>query len=616
MPIGDNMYSIDLETAPINPSTNPYALEPYRAGKDSMITLFSIHGPHGYSALYHYKMDNFIDLMKSEMMQLKGKVVYCHNAIFDVSFLLATLGKEYVDGVRWRDTAILYKWLVNGQKASDMHLSYSLKACVQRALKDHPDTPRFLNVKSESVAAGENFDYWLDRAILDSKLTLALAERLESRLEGDNSGYIVTCNAILPIAEGYVKGIGVDEGYLRHYSEELVTHQKELLDDLNIKGSVITSSKQLADLLFYRWNLEPEGLTPKGEPSVSVDNLLRIQQKSKDARLDKVMEYRNLSTINSKYIQGFYRSFNYLKSHTIHGQPRLLSTNTGRMTYSTKFFDKEDFQTSIAMHQLPRKNKAIKRCLRPPEGYKVLYMDVSSQEGRIMAIQANEENMIRSYNEGICLHADLTEAIFGTPYEDIFRANIDGHPKELVEQRQAGKLTNLSSFYRIGAKALAAKFFTTYGYDISIQTAQSYLRAFSIKNPGVREYWKTAIANAKRTGYAEAWGGWKYRIDTLDWKGESNAINHPIQGSGAIQIYATISIMNKNFPELILVSQVHDSLAYFIPEKDCIKTAKAIRDFLNSYNYGYLLNFNQTVPIIVDAHIGDNFADLRSINNG
>lgn len=619
------MYGLDIETTPKEKfkKEGASALEPYRVFSDEAeISALSVWGPSGLEVCIHYKMPNFRELIEKAIQNLCGQEVYCTNTVFDTSFLIATIGMESMRRVKWRDTAILNKWLVNGQKADALNVSYSLAESAKRYLKDWDKLEEFLDVKKQKVQAGDNFEYWLERNILDSEATYLIASKLEEHLHKmDNyRGYIITCNTILPIAEGYVTGIPIDVDEVNKYEKYLINKQQEILKEINkpsnsytVSSSTLTSPKQLSELLYNIWGLQSPVTTPKGSPSTSHESLLMLREKHFKDRpeISLIMEYKTCATYLSKYVKGFRESISYLGKPCIHGQPRILSTITGRMTYSTKFFKK--FQTSIALHQLPRKDKNTKRCMKAPKGYKVLYMDFSAQEGRVMAIRAPEPRMIESYNKGIDLHSDLTEEIFGTPYKDIVKANREGEPSSIVEQRQAGKLTGLSSFYRIGAKSLAGKFFSTYEYTIDIRTAQSYLIAFKRKYPGVVEYWNKAINFAKSKGYAEAFGGWRYRLESFDWKGESSSINHPIQGGGSMLTYAAIAVISKNWPQAIMVSQVHDSIAYFIPEDNSKALASEILTFMNNYDYGKLLGFNQTVPLIFDGGIGDNFADLEAI---
>lgn len=609
----NELFSLDIETAPTTPTDLPFALEPYRVlSGQAEITSVALHGPNDFSFQAHYKQDTFHKDVKDMLERLIGKKVYAHHAIFDIAFLLATFNFDAVKSIRWRDTALLEKYLVNGQKADRRNVSYSLKDAVKRHFYDHPDTDEFLGIKNREVKAGEEFDYWLLRGRMDAMFTFMLAMKLETYLKPEiERGYIVTCNSMVPIARGWVHGIQVDTESLAEYEKTVVARQKEICAELGVNASQLSSDKQLANILFNDYGLKPVGFTPKGAPSVSAENLQRLHQAHDDHRLDLIMEFRKLKTMMSKYVNGFKNSIKYIGENKIHGAPRVLSTITGRMTYSSKLLKK--YQVAIAQHQLPRKEKSIKRAMVPPKGYVVLYVDFSAQEGRVMAIVAPEPTMIAAYNNNIDLHSDLTEEIFGTPYDVIYAANKSGKPEEIVEQRQAGKLTGLSSFYRIGAKALAGKFFSTYGYDISIPVAQSYLTSFKRKYPGVPQYWDRAIGDAKINGYAEAFGGWRYRIDTFDWKGESSAINHPIQGGGSMLTYAAISVIGKKWEDATMVSQVHDSLAYFIPEEGALEMAREIIRYMSNYDYGKLLGFEQTVPLLLDGGIGPNFADIVSV---
>lgn len=608
------IYALDIETASKVKTDLPYALEAYRVKRDQVeITSIAVHCSDGDSYQIHHKMDFFNEKIKDLLSSLAGEIVYCHNTIFDTAYMLATVGIDRLRPIKWRDTAILNKYLINGQKADEQRISYSLMNCVKRAIKDDPELEEFLDVKKQQVKAGEDWDYWLKRGRMDAKFTLLLAEKLLTYMKPEmEAGYVVTSSAILPLAQGVVMGIPINADEVDRYEKDALAKQAKLAAEIGVAGTVITSNKQLTNLLFNTWGYEPIGLTPKGAPSVSAENLLRLHQKySSDPRIQAVMDYKKIATMMSKYIKGFRNAREYIGEWTIHGSPRILATVTGRMTYNSKLFKKH--QTSIALHQIPRKDKGIKRCMVAPPGFKIMYMDVSAQEGRMMSIIAPEPRMIKAYNEGIDLHSDLTETIFGTPYEEIVKANTLGEPKAIVEQRQAGKLTGLSSFYRIGASSLANKFFSTYEYDITVQTASSYLSAFKHKYPGVVKYWRSSIGEARQKGYAEAIGGFRYRINKFDWKGESSAINHPIQGSGAIQTYAAIGVISKTWLEPILVSQVHDSLAYFVPEDDALRIAKEVKAKMDRFNYGELLGFEQTVPFVMDVSIGDNFADLVDV---
>jgi len=609
------MHTLDIETAPNETTDNPYALEPYRVKTgQSRITSIAISNGKDITQYYDGQGD-FRQSVTMALTALAGEEVYAHNAVFDVAFLIATFGIDVVRNIKWRDSMLLAKYLCNGQKAEEARTSYSLKACIERWCDDHPDYEEFLAVKDETHAAGEDTEYWLKRGRMDADLTHHLVEFLTSKLDDDiRTGFVVTCAAIVPIAEGWVQGIPVDFNRLDKYVKDTQSKMEEIIKEVGVPGTMMTSAKQLGGLLYDKWELPVLKRTPKGSPSTDKETFIRLCLEYPDhEKLQLIRKYRTMNTMMSKYVGGFERSRAYLQQDIIHGQPRILATKTGRMTYASKYFKKDKYQTAIALHQIPRKETEIKACMVAPPGYKVLYLDVSAQEGRFMAIVAPEPTMIKGYNEGLDLHSVLTEEIFGTPYDSVVLANDTGEPKETVEQRQAGKLTGLSSFYRIGAKALARKFLETYEFVITQSTAFSYLNSFKRRYPGVVKFWQESIGLARRNGYAEAIGGWRYRISKLDWMGESNAINHRIQGSAAIQTYATMGVIHKKWPECILVTQVHDALIYFVPEAESTQTAIELKRYMDAYNYGDLIGFNQTVPIILDVALGNNFGELTNV---
>ena len=137
-----------------------------------------------------------------------------------------------------------------------MNVSYSLKACVKRAIKEDPDLEEFLAVKERKVDAGDDEEYWRWRGRLDAKFTCLMAEKLLEKLTPDmTSGFVVTCNAILPVAQGWVHGIPIDFNTVAKYEAIAHTQQSMLLSQIGVSGSVLTSTKQLGNLLFNEWAL-------------------------------------------------------------------------------------------------------------------------------------------------------------------------------------------------------------------------------------------------------------------------------------------------------------------------------------------------------------------------
>ena len=539
----------------------------------------------------------------------------CHHALFDVSWLYAITGDySLINDIHWIDSRLLSKWYSNGQDAENKRLSHSLVNSCNRHLKDHPLLETFNDVKFRDVTPGENYDYWLDRNRIDTLMTLDLFKAIWKKFPLPMvRGFMIEQHCIAPICKGYGEGIPFDCIGAKRLDNEYEAKKLKYCKELDISPTVLTSPKQKQELIFGDWGLIPTKLTPTGKPATSHDVLMRLHQKANDERFDLLMKAIKCATLQSKYTKGFGRVNEYVKEPILHGSPTIFGTYTGRMSYSNKTTKKQIHQCSIAMHQLPRKDKEVKQLLFAPEGMGIIAIDANSQETRIMAIQSGDSTMIHAYQNGMDLHSVMTSTIYGRPYEDVVSGNRRGDI-EIVEERQSGKLLNLSCQYRIGAEALASKFFTTYEQDISVSTSRRYLSLYKRQYPGVIRYWDDSIRSAKSRGFAETLAGRRYELEKLDWSGESSAINFPIQGSGADHCYATIALINKYRPDLTLALQLHDGLYYFCPLEDMDNTITQLVEFTKGDVYSKLWDKDLPIELPYDGSISlRTFGDIKEI---
>jgi len=596
----EDISALDVETAPTVKTDNPYALEPWRCSQGKAeITCLTVVNKSIKTITKDQKATDIVPTL----IELSNEYVVCHNALFDVAWLFAEVCKlkpeqdayDIIRSIKWLDTMLLSRWLSNSQHAEMIKLSHSLIECCNRHLRGDPRLERFNDIKNMNIKPGDNIEYWLERNVFDTQMTLDLFKAMWAKLpEEQRQGYLIEQQCIAPIARGWVHGIPFDLEFAKDLHKKLESKKVELCKSLGVPTTVLTSPKQKQNLIYNRWGIRPTKRTPSGAPSTAHEVLMRLHQDLNDPRFDKLMAAIKIATIQNKYTSGFVRSAEYVGENKLYGAPRIFGTYTGRMTYSNKTTKKQIHQCSIALHQVPRKAKSIKHCMKIPEGYSLLAIDANSQELRWVAEKSGDEKLLQGYQKGLDLHSDMTSSIYGRPYEEVVKGNKDDI-KEIVEERQSGKLLNLSCQYRIGPPALAEKFFTNYEKNIDIGTARRYLSLYKRQYPGVVRYWDTAIENARSKGYAETVGGRRFKISKFDWSGESSAINFPIQGSGADHTYATINLMNDMFPWAILVLQLHDGLYYFCPKEKTEYTLKSMCQITNTDVYEHI--FNKPLPI-------------------
>ena len=633
-----DIFTLDIETRPLDGGEFS-ALEPWRVRQGKAeISSISVCRPDTVVRIVNDKARHVWEQEVSDLLRsLKGQRVFAHYAGFDISWIIATLQHDKfksipyeVTDIHWADTVLLMKWLINGQIAEDSKFSYTLANLVETFLPDHPLTASFLRMKAQDVKAGEDNEYWESRGDMDVIMTKALAEKMIVKVpESMRVGLMTEWSDLPAIANSWVNGIPIDVNKIEVVEETINTNMSRFSERIGVAGTVITSPKQLGNLLFNQWQLKPWSYTPTGSPSTAGDDLLWIayelkQQSSELAdKLEFINWYKSLSTLKSKYIKSLKMALDYTGDGHIYGIPKLFGTYTGRMTYSNRT-KKNGPKVSIALHQLPRVKgkfgpviKSIRSLLKAPEGMGVTEFDASGQESRLMAIRSADPVMLNIFNQGLNFHSMTGAAIIGMEYYE-FQKNYKEQEKTggyYIEQRQLGKLTNLSCNYRIGGSALAKKAYTEYDTYMTDDTGRFLVNTFSRQYAGIPQYWSEIIKFAKINGYTECYGGRRYKISKWDekyrWMSESSAINMPIQGAGASMKEIAISVLSKKIPEAVFSLDLHDATFNFVPIERLDEITKEILSCLNEINYEPFWGFTPPIPLPYEAAKGVNFGEVK-----
>lgn len=632
-------FTLDIETRALDKSMVAHAaLEPWRLrqGKAEIMSI-DVCRPDGSVIQIVNDSDNWKDRVKHLLNDLKGEAVYCHNTQFDVAWLIAQLQQDRnadipseISAIQWRDSQLLTKWLVNGQLADKMRFSYSLANLVKTFLPDHPDTPAFLEMKAKGVVPGEDIAYWLERGTLDVKMTQALVEHLAPKLPPEQRiGIKTEFDCIVPVANSWITGIRIDQDILRSLEPELSSERRGYAEALNVSEAVFTSPKQLSNLLYNIWGLPVIEKTATGAPSTSADTLLWLEYKLRNLHntvmadnVRMIIKAKTASTILSKYVKTTYEALAHTGDGYIYGAPRIFGTYTGRFTYSnttsSKDFEEDKttkYKTGIALHQIPRKAKKVRAMLLPPPGKMVYEADASGQESRLMALRSRDPVMLKIFREGLNFHSQTGAAIIGLDlqeFEDNRKA--EGGEGYYTEQRQLGKLTNLSCNYRIGGKALSEKAFTKYDTFMTIETGNFLVNTFNRTYKGVPEYWEDVIWDSKQKGYVEVFGGRRYKLTDWNehrWATESSAINVPIQGAGASMKEIAIKETFEKVPEAKFALDLHDANFFYVDQDIIVDVAKTLDHTLNTIDYSKYWGFNPEIPLEYESMYGHNLADVK-----
>lgn len=636
------MNALDIETEATDPSMKLYAaLQPWRLrqGKARITSIAVARLSGAVDQIINNGQASWISEVTDLLASLKDQVVYAHNALFDIAFQIAQLQKErmgpipqVIKDIRWRDTGLLTKWNINGQQAETIRFGYSLTNLVASFLPDHPMTPYFIKMKTQGVAPGDNPEYWEKRGELDAIMTLALAQFLQGRLpEEQRAGFLTEQRCLVPVANSWLMGIRVDRAQLAKNDKFFMGRKIEIARELGVDADIFTSTKRLPFMLFNEWGLPVLERTPTGNPKCDSDTIKWLAYQNTQAgnlemanKLNLIIEAKQMATLHSKYVKSMIEALEHTGDGYLYPSPRIFGTYTGRFTYSstTNGKDYEDensktkkFKTSIAAHQIPRKDKMVRASLCAPEGYEIYEADASGQESRIMAIRSQDPTMIHIFKQGLNFHSMSGASIIGMDYTDFQEAyNKEDGTGYHTEQRQLGKLMNLSCNFRIGGKALANKAYLEYDTFMTVETGIFLVNTFARSYKGVPQYWEDVIWESRQLGYTQTFSKRRYKLTdwaSHRWVTESSAINVPIQGAGAdMKEIAIVETFDK-VPEALFVLDLHDANFFYVKKEDAARLHGELDQVLNGIDYQKYWGFELPIDLPYESKRGLTFADVK-----
>lgn len=619
------MKTLDIETRSLDPDHPEYALQPWRVLEGlAEITMVAV----GTGDRTNVRLDK-TRADWSSTIALASDVYVGWNVLFDCAFL-------YADGYdinkhTWIDAMLLVKWVEN-RATHGKPLSYSLAACAERWLTDWEFLPQFLQLKANE-GDSTNDKYWSVRAKMDVVATHLIAERAFSKLNiQQKKTAIIEAGNIAPNAIAYVRGLPTDPRYYEAPIPDLMVAMAELecrtatCNTTSLPAQhggegwtpskVLRSPQKLADLLYNVWGLTCTSQTDTGAPSTDKSALTYLVDHQ--PKVIDIMAWKKHNTVLTKFCQSPVKARAYLGSSTLHPNPNIFGTYTGRYTYASKI--KKKFPISVALHQTPRGPK-VRKMVQAPDDKILIELDASGQEARLLAEIGDIHSMLDAFKKGRKVHAVMGSAIAGIDYDSFMKFYKEGNTTFAGPEGfyYCGKFINLSMQYRVGAKKQRIQARTDYNLIKTAHEINAWRDLYHHTYPEVKPYWDRATKKAKALGYAETLGGRRYYIDKWggdhEWGSSSSAINFPIQGSGGDMKNLAITTLNKEYRTQVEYAwDLHDGLFYWLPrEKASLELAKSMQRTLNNLNYNDAWGWEPRIPMPWDLSIGLNWGEMKEI---
>lgn len=394
----------------------------------------------------------------------------------------------------------------------------------------------------------------------------------------------------LVLAQMEIDGIKVNQTTLSTIGSDLLNRieniQNEIYDDAGLEFN-INSPKQLGELLFEKLKLP---VIKKTKTGYSTDASVLEELSAQAPIVEKILEYRTLTKLQSTYIEGLSEQIsNDQKIHTTFLQTL---TQTGRLA-----------SVDPNLQNIPvriEEGRRIRKAFEPShDDWQIFGADYSQIELRVLAHITNDQNLIAAFNNDEDIHAATARSIFALNKND----EID------LEQRRKAKAVNFGIVYGISDYGLSQNL------RISRKEAREMIDIYFQQFSGVKKWIEEIKAQAHANGYVQTLTGRRRYLPDIHSKNfnlrnfsERTAMNSPIQGSAADIIkIAMINIQNelktKNLESKMLI-QVHDELIFEVPKTE-IETIKSIVPKIMDSA------FDLNVPLKVDTHFGDTWYDAK-----
>lgn len=388
------------------------------------------------------------------------------------------------------------------------------------------------------------------------------------------------------LAKMEVAGFAVDKKGIEDFGSRLGSRIDELVGEIyEMAGREfnINSPKQLGTVLFEELHIPCKKKTKSGYSTKAEV----LEELAPDYPIVKrILEYRSLAKLKSTYCDGLLKVIR--EDGRIHTSFNQVETRTGRISSLEPNLQNIPIRTELG--------REMRRFFVAGGGSTLIDADYSQIELRVLAALADDENMIRAFNNGEDIHKTTAAQVFGLPQEMV---------TPLLRSR--AKAVNFGIVYGIGAFSLAKDI------GVSVKEAKDYIDDYLHHFSGVAHYMDKMIDTAKENGYSETLFHRRRYLPELASSnrmlrafGERVARNMPIQGTAAdiikIAMIRVDESLEKEKMRSRLILQVHDELIVEAPLEEAEKALQIVtREMENACKL--------KVRLVADGKIGKTWYD-------
>ena len=516
------------------------------------------------------------------MRKIFNSQVVGHNIKFDLHFVTRFLND---DSLKVFADSMILAWLINPESALSLDkLSDKLLSHTMVSFKD--------TVKKGETFGGVELEDACGYAAEDAFITLKLFNLFLQKLALQDAKHLIKESIevefpfITTLLTMEKEGIKVDSSFLEKFlvdvKETLIGLTKNIYE---LAGSEfnINSTKQLGVILFEHLEL-PVG--KKTKTGYSTDEKVLNGLKDKHEIIALLLEYREVYKLYSTYIEPLLKLSTENEFGRIHTSFVQTGTATGRLSSKNP-----NLQNIPARSKLGLK---IREAFVAPEGKKLIGIDYSQIELRLLAHFSQDSVLVDAFNHDKDIHLQTAIALFGE--------------EEAPAKRSVAKTVNFGLLYGMGQKKLSE----TLG--ITTKEAKEIIEKYFLSFPTVKRYFRSIVDDSKEFGYIETLlkrrRYFDYENATPMFRAayERESVNSVFQGSASDLIKLSMNEIHKVIKEEKLEAkmllQIHDELIFEVDATQAEVLGKRFKEIMEN-----IMELN--IPLKASMNIGDNWGQLK-----
>ncbi len=429
----------------------------------------------------------------------------------------------------------------------------------------------------------------------DAEVTLRLYRHFAPMLPVERvvTTYETTERPLIPVlADMEMSGIRIDADVLKRMSNAFAQKLAGLEDEIHTLAGEkfnVGSPKQLGEILFDKMSLAGGKTGKTGAYSTSADVLEDLAAEGHDLPA-RVLDWRQISKLKSTYTDAL-PTYVHPDTGRVHTSYSIAGAQTGRLA-----------STDPNLQNIPVRSdegRRIREAFIAADGHRLVSLDYSQIELRILAHVADIPALKQAFRDGIDIHAMTASQMFGVPVEGM---------DPMIRRR--AKAINFGVIYGISGFGLSRNL------RIPRAEAQAFIDTYFERFPEIRAYMDRTVADAKADGSVRTLFGRRINTPGINTSGPAAggakraAINAPIQGAAADIIRRAMIRMPAAIADLPakMLLQVHDELVFEVREDAVDALIVAARAVMEGAAEPAV---KLSVPLVVDAGQGANWAEAH-----